>query len=103
MPISLVPLADGASILLQTCLPVTLAALLFIVFMTRTIFAMPECAIGLFPDVGMMAHLPHLPGELGAYLALTGARLTGVLGRGEGSNGGKCLQTAEDMQHVYGM
>lgn len=38
---------------------------------------MPECAIGLFPDVGMMALLPHLPGELGAYLALTGARLTG--------------------------
>jgi enoyl-CoA hydratase/carnithine racemase len=38
---------------------------------------MPECGIGLFPDVGMMALLPHLPGELGAYLALTGARLTG--------------------------
>eukprot|EP00878_Enallax_costatus_P021323 GHUV01022571.1.p1 GENE.GHUV01022571.1~~GHUV01022571.1.p1 ORF type:complete len:198 (+),score=84.38 GHUV01022571.1:943-1536(+) len=43
----------------------------------KTVFAMPECAIGLFPDVGMMAHLPHLPGELGAYLALTGARLAG--------------------------
>lgn len=38
---------------------------------------MPETAIGLFPDVGMMAVLPHLPGQLGAYLALTGARLTG--------------------------
>jgi enoyl-CoA hydratase/carnithine racemase len=38
---------------------------------------MPEVAIGLFPDVGMMALLPHLPGHLGAYLALTGARLTG--------------------------
>lgn len=44
----------------------------------RTLFAMPECAIGLFPDVGMMALLPRLPGELGAYLALTGARLTGA-------------------------
>jgi hypothetical protein len=38
---------------------------------------MPETAIGLFPDVGMMAILPHLPGQLGPYLALTGARLTG--------------------------
>eukprot|EP00879_Flechtneria_rotunda_P008843 GHRR01009263.1.p1 GENE.GHRR01009263.1~~GHRR01009263.1.p1 ORF type:complete len:316 (+),score=94.56 GHRR01009263.1:759-1706(+) len=44
----------------------------------RTVFAMPECAIGLFPDVGMMALLPRLPGELGCYLALTGARLTGA-------------------------
>lgn len=43
----------------------------------KTLFAMPECAIGLFPDVGMMAVLPHLPGQMGAYLALTGARLTG--------------------------
>lgn len=43
----------------------------------RTLFAMPETAIGMFPDVGMMALLPHLPGQLGAYLALTGARLTG--------------------------
>lgn len=43
----------------------------------KTLFAMPEVAIGLFPDVGLMAVLPHLPGHLGAYLALTGARLTG--------------------------
>lgn len=43
----------------------------------KTLFAMPETAIGMFPDVGMMALLPHLPGQLGAYLALTGARLTG--------------------------
>lgn len=45
---------------------------------------MPETAIGLFPDVGMMAILPHLPGQLGSYLALTGARLTG--GRGHQHN-----------------
>jgi enoyl-CoA hydratase/carnithine racemase len=43
----------------------------------RTVFAMPECAIGLFPDVGMMALLPYLPSHIGAWLALTGARLTG--------------------------
>lgn len=41
----------------------------------RTLFAMPECGIGLFPDVGGTAFLPRAPGELGMYLALTGARL----------------------------
>jgi hypothetical protein len=55
----------------------TLTHMVHLLLRCRTLFAMPECAIGLFPDVGMMALLPHLPGELGAYLALTGARLTG--------------------------
>lgn len=41
----------------------------------RTLFAMPETAIGLFPDVGAGHFLPRLRGELGTYLALTGARL----------------------------
>ena len=41
----------------------------------RTTFAMPECGIGLFPDVGGTAFLPRAPGELGMYLALTGARM----------------------------
>ncbi len=41
----------------------------------RTMFAMPECGIGLFPDVGATAFLPRAPGHLGMYLALTGARL----------------------------
>lgn len=41
----------------------------------RTLFAMPECGIGLFPDVGGTAFLPRAPGELGMYLALTGARM----------------------------
>lgn len=43
----------------------------------RTLFAMPECAIGLFPDVGASFFLPRLPGQLGAFLALTGSRLRG--------------------------
>ncbi|KIZ00052.1 3-hydroxy-isobutyryl CoA hydrolase, partial [Monoraphidium neglectum] len=43
----------------------------------RTLFAMPETAIGLFPDVGMMQLLAALPGEAGPWLALTGARLRG--------------------------
>jgi enoyl-CoA hydratase/carnithine racemase len=38
-------------------------------------FAMPETAIGFFPDIGGSFFLPRLPGELGTYLALTGARL----------------------------
>ena len=41
----------------------------------RLMFAMPETAIGLFPDVGGGWFLPRLPGEMGTYLALTGARL----------------------------
>ena len=38
-------------------------------------FAMPEVGIGFFPDVGATWFLPRLPGEIGTYCALTGARL----------------------------
>ncbi len=41
----------------------------------HTLFAMPETGIGMFPDVGGGYFLPRLPGEIGMYLALTGARL----------------------------
>jgi len=41
----------------------------------RTLFAMPETAIGLFPDVGATRFLNRCPGHLGRYLGLTGARL----------------------------
>jgi enoyl-CoA hydratase len=44
----------------------------------RTLFAMPETGIGLFPDVGGGWFLPRLEGELGTWLALTGARLKGT-------------------------
>jgi enoyl-CoA hydratase len=44
----------------------------------HAMFAMPETAIGFFPDVGATYFLPRLPGRLGLYLALTGARLTGA-------------------------
>lgn len=40
-----------------------------------TMFAMPETGIGLFPDVGGSFFLPRCPGQVGLYLALTGARL----------------------------
>jgi enoyl-CoA hydratase/carnithine racemase len=41
----------------------------------RMRFAMPEVGIGFFPDIGATWFLPRLPGELGTYCALTGARL----------------------------
>jgi enoyl-CoA hydratase len=41
----------------------------------RTLFAMPETAIGLFPDVGATRFLNRCPGYVGRYLGLTGARL----------------------------
>ncbi len=43
----------------------------------HTRFAMPETGIGLFPDVGGGWYLARLPGRLGQFLALTGARLDG--------------------------
>lgn len=44
----------------------------------RTVFAMPETSIGLFPDVGGSFFLPRLDGRIGTYLALTSERLKGV-------------------------
>uniref|UniRef100_A0A8C1VQ83 3-hydroxyisobutyryl-CoA hydrolase n=1 Tax=Cyprinus carpio TaxID=7962 RepID=A0A8C1VQ83_CYPCA len=43
----------------------------------KTLFAMPETGIGLFPDVGGGYFLPRLQGKLGLFLALTGFRLKG--------------------------
>ncbi len=40
-----------------------------------TTFAMPETAIGFFPDVGGSYFLSRLPDGVGNYLALMGARL----------------------------
>jgi enoyl-CoA hydratase len=56
----------------------------------RTLFAMPETGIGLFPDVGATYVLPRLPGRLGMYLGLTGARLGAA----------DCLYAGIGTQHV---
>lgn len=44
----------------------------------RTVLAMPETAIGIFPDVGGGRYLSRLRGRLAQFLALSGARLDGA-------------------------
>ena len=43
----------------------------------RSRVAMPETAIGFFPDVGMLYLLARAPGEVGTHLAMTGATVGG--------------------------
>ena len=43
----------------------------------RTVMAMPEITIGLFPDVGGTFFLNRLPAGVGLFLGLTGARFDG--------------------------
>ncbi|CAI9103370.1 OLC1v1001838C1 [Oldenlandia corymbosa var. corymbosa] len=44
----------------------------------NTVFAMPETALGLFPDIGASYFLSKLPGFFGEYVGLTGYRLDGA-------------------------
>jgi enoyl-CoA hydratase len=44
----------------------------------RSRVAMPETAIGFFPDVGALHLLSRAPGELGTHLALTGTTVGGA-------------------------
>ncbi|CAL5381049.1 unnamed protein product [Camellia sinensis] len=44
----------------------------------NSVFAMPETALGLFPDVGASYFLSRLPGFFGEYVGLTGSRLDGA-------------------------
>ncbi|XP_006295586.2 probable 3-hydroxyisobutyryl-CoA hydrolase 2 isoform X3 [Capsella rubella] len=44
----------------------------------NTVFAMPETALGHFPDVGASYFLSRLPGFFGEYVGLTGAKLDGA-------------------------
>lgn len=50
----------------------------------RSKLAMPETAIGLFPDVGGGYFLSRCPGHVGEYLALTGQVLGGMAALGVG-------------------
>ncbi|KAI3516313.1 hypothetical protein L1887_15227 [Cichorium endivia] len=49
----------------------------FSVVTEKTVFATPEASIGFHTDCGFSYTLSHLPGHLGEYIALTGARLSG--------------------------
>ena len=44
----------------------------------KTVVAMPETAIGSFPDGGVSHFLSRLPNNLGTFLGLTGHRLKGL-------------------------
>ncbi|KAM7465078.1 hypothetical protein LguiB_012640 [Lonicera macranthoides] len=44
----------------------------------NSVFAMPETALGLFPDVGASYFLSRFPGFFGEYVGLAGARLDGA-------------------------
>ncbi|KAK7270738.1 hypothetical protein RJT34_26127 [Clitoria ternatea] len=50
----------------------------FRVVTEKAAFAMPEASLGLFPDVGSNYFLSRLPGFIGEYIGLTGARLDGA-------------------------
>ncbi|PON35270.1 Enoyl-CoA hydratase/isomerase, HIBYL-CoA-H type [Parasponia andersonii] len=49
----------------------------FSVVTEKTVFSTPEASIGFHTDCGFSYIHSHLPGHLGEYLALTGARLSG--------------------------
>ncbi len=57
----------------------------------RYTFAMPETAIGFFPDVGVAHHLARLPDHLGLYLGLTGR----PIGRSDAYALGLCTHCIE--------
>ncbi|GAC68618.1 enoyl-CoA hydratase/isomerase family protein [Gordonia soli] len=44
----------------------------------NALIAMPETAIGFFPDIGSTYFLPRLPDGVGMWLGLTGARVRGA-------------------------
>ncbi|MDI3429689.1 enoyl-CoA hydratase/isomerase family protein [Aeromonas sp. V90_14] len=50
----------------------------FRVVTEKSLFAMPEVTIGLYPDVGGSWFLSRMPGRLGLWLGLTGARFNGA-------------------------
>ncbi|WAC54533.1 enoyl-CoA hydratase/isomerase family protein [Gordonia sp. SL306] len=44
----------------------------------KAVIAMPETAIGFFPDIGATYFLPRLPEGVGMWLGMTGARIRGA-------------------------
>ncbi|XP_004251820.1 3-hydroxyisobutyryl-CoA hydrolase-like protein 5 [Solanum lycopersicum] len=54
-----------------------MAPMKFSVVTEKTVFSTPEASIGFHTDCGFSYMLSRLPGRLGEYLGLTGARLNG--------------------------
>src|SRR4029079_7269178 len=50
----------------------------------RLMFAMPECSIGFFPDVGAGYFLSRLKNHIGYYLGLTGSRFNAADAKNSG-------------------
>lgn len=69
----LVTLVDGPAMGGGVSLPVHGC---FVVVTERATMAMPETAIGFFPDVGSTHFLSRLAGSLGMYLGLSGATMS---------------------------
>lgn len=44
----------------------------------RTVMAMPETAIGFFPDIGASYFLNKCPGQIGMFMAITGEKVNGA-------------------------
>ncbi|KAL0399615.1 UNVERIFIED_CONTAM: 3-hydroxyisobutyryl-CoA hydrolase-like protein 5 [Sesamum radiatum] len=55
-----------------------MAPMKFSVVTEKTVFATPEASIGFHTDCGFSYMLSRLPGHLGEFLGLTGARLNGA-------------------------
>ncbi|MFE5703828.1 enoyl-CoA hydratase/isomerase family protein [Rhodococcus koreensis] len=68
----------------------------FRVVSDKALLAMPETAIGFFPDVGGSHFLSRLPGGLGMYLGLTGYRLDAA----DAIYTGLATHRVADMAHV---
>ena len=61
-----------------------------------TVFAMPEVGIGLFPDVGSMWALNRAPGQIGAFLSVTGEKI----GPADALYGGFATHYVSQMDHL---
>lgn len=59
-----------------------------------SLLAMPEVSIGLYPDVGASWFLSRLPGRVGLWLGLTGARINGADALGLGLADGALARAA---------
>lgn len=65
----------------------------------RFVFAMPETAIGFFPDIGASYLLSRCPDAFGLYLGLTGKRLGAMEAKTLGLI--KAVVSASDMQALF--